>query len=142
MLGRGPFQLARSLEFGCAAARLAAPHDAPGQGAAQHGSGPDDAAAGAGAEPPHGAGPSTGASASGMARGAGPKARREFMTTRRPRMWLPVPPTTAPMPNGIALAMIEAPPRTANWRMKTFRSRSTSGPTTIDGSVVVTSSPQ
>ncbi len=77
-----------------------------------------------------------------MTSGADPKAIREFVTTRRPRMWLPVPPTTAPIPNGIARATIEAPPRTANCRMNAFRSRSTSGPTTIEGNVVVTSSPQ
>ena len=73
---------------------------------------------------------------------AAPKARRELTSTRRPRMLLPAPPITAPMPNGSALPSHDAPPRAANWWMNDFLSRSTSGPTAARGSVLVTSSPQ
>ncbi len=47
--------------------------------------------------------PGRGSRSAGSCRGGAPKARREFTSTRRPRMLLPAPPTTAPTPNGRAL---------------------------------------
>ena len=84
----------------------------------------------------------TASRANGKATGAGPKASCDDRTMLRPMRWLPPPPTTAPMPNGISRPTTEVPWVTANRRMNALRMRAAICLNAAFGRLEVTNSPQ